>query len=81
MAKKRATTGNDQLHLEDWASGFGPVRRWVIEGASSLGRHTAVFLIERGHDVRDVCPTRTADLPRAFGNGRTVTPGRTRRPS
>ena len=46
--------------LLEWAEGFGPVRRWGIENASGLGRHTAVFLIEQGHDVRDVCPTRTA---------------------
>lgn len=57
--------------LEDWATSFGPVRRWGIEGASSLGRHTAVFLIERGHDVRDVCPTRTAEQSRRRRQGRT----------
>lgn len=57
--------------LEDWAISFGPVRRWGIEGASSLGRHTAVFLIERGHDVRDVCPTRTAEQSRRRRQGKT----------
>ncbi len=115
MAKKRATTGDDQLHLEvtdendvgidphkktltasvldrrggtvatetfkvsgvghraleDWATSFGDVRRWGVEGASSLGRHTAVFLIERGHDVRDVCPTRTAEQSRRRRQGKT----------
>ena len=57
--------------LEAWALEFGPVRRWGIEGASSLGRHTAVFLIERGHDVRDVCPTRTAEQSRKRRQGKT----------
>jgi transposase len=56
--------------MEQWATGFGPVRRWGIEGASSLGRHTAVFLIERGHDVRDVCPTRTAEQSRRRRQGK-----------
>lgn len=57
--------------LEEWANSFGPVRRWGIEGASSLGRHTAVFLIQRGHDVRDVCPTRTAEQSRRRRQGKT----------
>jgi transposase len=56
--------------LEEWATGFGPVRRWGIEGASGLGRHTAMFLIERGHDVRDVCPTRTAEQSRKRRQGK-----------
>lgn len=56
--------------LEEWATGFGPVRRWGIEGASGLGRHTAIFLIERGHDVRDVCPTRTAEQSRRRRQGK-----------
>ena len=57
--------------LEAWALQLGPVRRWGIEGASSLGRHSAVFLIERGHDVRDVCPTRTAEQSRKRRQGKT----------
>lgn len=57
--------------LEEWATGFGPVRRWGIEGASALGRHTAIFLIERGYDVRDVCPTRTAEQSRKRRQGKT----------
>ena len=36
-----------------------PDRRWGIEGSASWGRHTAVFLTGRGHDVRDVCANRT----------------------
>jgi transposase len=57
--------------LEAWALELGPVRRWGIEGASSLGRHTAMFLIARGHDVRDVCPTRTAEQSRKRRQGKT----------
>ena len=57
--------------LLEWATGFGPVRRWGIESASGLGRHTAIFLIEQGHDVRDVCPTRTAEQSRRRRQGKT----------
>ena len=42
-----------------------------IESASGLGRHTAIFLIDRGHDVRDVCPTRTAEQSRKRRQGKT----------
>jgi transposase len=55
--------------LLEWATRFGPVRRWGIESASGLGRHTAMFLIER--DVRDVCPTRTAEQSRKRRQGKT----------
>jgi transposase len=57
--------------LVEWATSFGPVRRWGIEGASGLGRHTAIFLIDRGYDVRDVCPTRTAEQSRRRRQGKT----------
>jgi transposase len=57
--------------LVEWATSFGSVRRWGIEGASGLGRHTAIFLIELGHDVRDVCPTRTAEQSRRRRQGKT----------
>jgi transposase len=57
-------SGDGHRDLEQWATGFGPVLRWGLEGASGLGRHTSLFLIDRGHDVRDVCPTRTADQAR-----------------
>jgi len=50
---------------------FGPLVRWGVEGASGLGRHTAVFLCERGYDVRDVCPTRTAEQSRRRRQGKT----------
>jgi transposase len=57
--------------LVEWATSFGWVLRWEIEGASGLGRHTAIFLIEHGHDVRDVCPTRTAEQSRKRRQGKT----------
>jgi transposase len=53
-----------------WALSFGPVRRWGVEGASGLGRHTSMFLVERGHDVRDVCPNRTNDRARRRREGK-----------
>ncbi len=56
--------------LEAWASEFGPVLRWGIEGASGFGRHTAIFLARRGYDVRDVCPTRTAQHGRGRFQGK-----------
>ena len=56
--------------LVEWATGFGSVRRWGIENASGLGRHTAIFLIEHGHDVRDVCPARTAEQSRKRRQGK-----------
>jgi transposase len=46
--------------MEAFVAGFGPVRRFGIEGASGLGRHTAMYLIRAGYDVRDVWPNRTA---------------------
>ena len=57
--------------LVEWATSFGPVRRWGIENASGLGRHTAICLIKRGCDVRDVCPTRTAEQSRKGRQGKT----------
>ena len=57
--------------LLEWATSFGSVRRWGIENASGLGRHTAIFLIEHGHDGRDVCPTRPAEQSRKRRQGKT----------
>ncbi len=57
--------------LEAWALGCGPVTRWGIEGASGLGRHTAIFLTGRDHDVRDVCPNRTNQRGRGRHQGKT----------
>jgi transposase len=63
-------SGDGHRALEAWALQFGPVARWGIEGASSWGRHTAVFLIGRGHDVRDVCANRTPRSDRARQRGK-----------
>jgi transposase len=54
-------SGEGHRALEMWVLGFGSVARWGVEGASGVGRHTAAFLCERGHDVRDCCATRTAE--------------------
>ncbi|MGZ6617549.1 MAG: IS110 family transposase, partial [Solirubrobacteraceae bacterium] len=58
-------SGDGHRALEAWARQFGPIARWGVEGASSWGRHTAVFLARRGYDVRDVCANRTPRSDRA----------------
>ena len=47
-------SGEGHRELEAWARQFGQIARWGIEGSASWGRHTAVFLVGGGHDVRDV---------------------------
>src|SRR3954466_11116031 len=64
-------SGDGHRAMEAWALGFGPIGRWGIEGASGLGRHSAMYLIRHGHDVRDVCPTRTAEQSRKRRQGKT----------
>lgn len=64
-------SGDGHRAMEAWALSFGPILRWGIEGASGLGRHTAMYLIGQGHDVRDVCPTRTAEQSRRRREGKT----------
>jgi len=66
-------SGEGHRELEAWARQFGPIARWGIEGAASWGRHTAVFLIGRGHDVRDVCANRTPRSDRARQRGKSDT--------
>jgi transposase len=63
-------SGDGHRALEAWALQFGAVVRWGIEGASSWGRHTAIFLVGRDHDVRDVCPNRTGRQDRARQRGK-----------
>jgi transposase len=63
-------SGDGHRAMEAFVGGFGPVRRWGIEGASGLGRHTAIYLVRAGHDVRDVCPTRTNERDRARRRGK-----------
>lgn len=55
----------------DWANEHGLVERWGIEGASGLGRPFAVFLVERGCDVRDVPPHKTSQRQRGRHEGKT----------
>src|SRR5205807_9437499 len=59
--------------LEAWARQFGQIARWGVEGAASWGRHTAMFLAGRGHDVRDVCANRTPRADRARQRGKSDT--------
>jgi hypothetical protein len=66
-------SGDGHRALEAWARQFGQIARIGIEGASAWGRHTAIFLIERGYDVRDVCPNRTARHDRARQRGKSDT--------
>lgn len=64
-------SGEGHRAMEAWALSFGPVERWGIEGASGLGRHTSMYLTERGHDVRDCCPNRTNERRRGRQQGKT----------
>jgi transposase len=50
--------------LRSWASERAPGAAWAIEGSNRLGRHLALALLDAGADVRDVCPTRTAERRR-----------------
>src|SRR5450631_293496 len=63
-------SGDGHRALEAWALQFGLVARWGVEGASSWGRHTAMFLCGRGYDVRDVCANRTPRHDRARQRGK-----------
>ena len=63
-------SGEGHRELEAWAEQFGPIARWGVEGSASWGRHTAVFLTGRGHDVRDVCANRTPRHDRARQRGK-----------
>jgi len=66
-------SGGGHRELEAWARQFGQIARWGIEGSASWGWHTAVFLIDRGHDVRDVCANRTPRSDRARQRGKSDT--------
>ena len=55
-----------------WAARHAPGAVWAIEGSNSLGRRLALALVAAGADVRDVCPTRTAERRRKRpGRGKT----------
>jgi transposase len=66
-------SGDGHRALEAWARQFGPIARWGVEGASSWGRHTAIFLVGCGYDVRDVCANRTPRSDRARQRGKSDT--------
>ena len=66
-------SGEGHRELEAWARQFGQIARWGIEGSASWGRHTAMFLIGRGYDVRDVCANRTPRSDRARQRGKSDT--------
>ena len=66
-------SGEGHRELEVWARQFGQIARWGVEGSASWGRHTAVFLIDRGCDVRDVCANRTPRSDRARQRGKSDT--------
>jgi transposase len=66
-------SGEGHRALEAWASQYGQVARWGVENAAGWGRHTAVFLTDRGHDVRDVCANRTPRSDRARQRGKSDT--------
>src|SRR5215213_1617629 len=59
-----STTGQGLREVRAWAAGCAPDAVWAIEGSNFLGRRLAVALVGAGADVRDVCPTRTADRRR-----------------
>ena len=66
-------SGGGHRALEVGARQFGPIARWGVENAAGWGRHTAIFLIDRGHDVRDVCANRTPRSDRARQRGKSDT--------
>ena len=63
-------SGNGHRALQAWVAGFGPVRRFGVEGASGIGRHTAIYLVDAGQDVRDVCPNRTNEREKGRRRGK-----------
>ena len=66
-------SGDGHRALEAWARQYGPIAQWGVENAAGWGRHTAVFLIGRGYDVRDVCANRTPRQDRARQRGKSDT--------
>jgi hypothetical protein len=63
-------SGGGHRALEAWARQFGAIARWGVENAAGWGRHTAIFLVGRGYDVRDVCANRTPRSDRARQRGK-----------
>jgi transposase len=58
------TTRHAICALQAWSAEVAPEAVWAIEGSNFLGRRLALALVEAGADVRDVCPTRTAERRR-----------------
>jgi transposase len=56
-----ATTRQAIEELRAWADQHAPGAAWAIESSNSWGRRLAIALVASGADVRDVCPTRTAE--------------------
>ena len=59
-----AMTAKSLNTLLGGAAELTPNATWAIEGSNNLGRRLALALTSAGADVRDVCPTRTADRRR-----------------
>src|SRR5436305_5039396 len=66
-------SGGGHRALEAWARRFGQIARWGVENAAGWGRHTAIFVVGRGFDVRDVCANRTPRQDRARQRGKSDT--------
>lgn len=49
-----AATRAGYKHAEQYATSFGPVARWGVEGTNSYGAGVARHLHDRGHEVREV---------------------------
>src|SRR5918912_3627205 len=59
-----ATSSRGLAARRQWAAARAPDARWAIEGSNRLGRPLALALVEAGAEVREVCPTRTAERRR-----------------
>ena len=66
-------SGGGHRALEAWARRFGQIARWGVENAAGWGRHTAIFVVGRGFDVRDVCANRAPRQDRARQRGKSDT--------
>src|SRR5204862_1540839 len=66
-------SGGGHRALEAWARRFGQIARWGGENAAGWGRHTAIFVVGRGFDVRDVCANRAPRQDRARQRGKSDT--------
>ena len=55
------TTSRGLAALRRWAAERAPGASWAIEGSNRLGRPLTLALVEAGAEVREVCPSRTAE--------------------